>query len=139
MKRLAKSYSEQRLCFLKLTVLTFAWLAASGSQLDLFQALAWSGMFVRHTQSLPIQVALEETFDPEKPCSLCLAVQAARSNGEEEEPPTDAKFGRKIILWVHIDPLYLFSVSNHERVLSSFEGSISQGRLRPPGPPPRLA
>lgn len=119
--------------------MAFAWLAASGSQLDIMQAFAWSGMFVKHSQTLPLQVAIAETFNPEKPCALCLAVQKARTGGEEDKLPTIEKVERKIILWVVVNPAGLFSMSVREPVSTAFEHGVTYSRLKPPAPPPRVA
>ena len=55
-----------------------AWLCANGALLDLVQVFAWSRMFAGYTQTMTVGAALRETFDPAKPCELCLGVADAK-------------------------------------------------------------
>ena len=62
--------------------LLVAWLCASGTLLDTIQAFAWARMFVNYARTMSIGEAAVQTFDPGKPCPICLAVRRAR----EAEP-----------------------------------------------------
>lgn len=62
--------------------LLFAWLCASGTLLDSIQVFAWGRMFVGYARTMSIAEAAAQTFDPGKPCPICLAVRRAR----EAEP-----------------------------------------------------
>jgi hypothetical protein len=46
--------------------------------LDVAQAVAWTRMFAGYVGTESVAAAARDTFDPAKPCKLCLAVSAAR-------------------------------------------------------------
>jgi hypothetical protein len=63
--------------------LLFAWLCASGGLLDIAQVFAWSRMYAGYAQTMSAGEALTETFDPAKPCELCVAVLKARGASDD--------------------------------------------------------
>src|SRR5581483_10646706 len=69
-----------------IAALLLAWLCANGAVWNLAQAVAWTRMFADYTQTLTVGEALRETFDPQKPCPLCVAVQQARAADHEQNP-----------------------------------------------------
>jgi len=71
---------------LAIIALLFAWLCAHGAVWNVVQVVAWSRMFAGYAQSLPIATALRETFDPQKPCELCVVVQQARETDPTSKP-----------------------------------------------------
>lgn len=123
----------------RLSLLVFAWITASGSQLDILQAVAWSGMFLKNTQALSLQDALEETFNPEKPCPLCLAVQGARSNDGKQDVPVEKQSSVKITLFTAGAELYYLGVPVIPWDMPVSERGPDTVRFRPPFPPPRVA
>jgi hypothetical protein len=62
--------------------LVIAWLCANGAFLDVVQVFAWGRMFFGNARTMSIAEAAVQTFDPGKPCPICLAVRRAR----EAEP-----------------------------------------------------
>lgn len=73
--------------------LLLAWLCANGAVLEVMQVFAWGRMFAGYVHEMPVQTALIRTFDPGKPCALCLAVQKARATEREQPavpPPASA-------------------------------------------------
>lgn len=88
---------------LSITGLLFAWLCASGGLLDVAQVLAWSRMYAGYAQTMSAGEALTQTFDPEKPCELCVAVLKARqaSAGSRETPAVASAEVEKIFLVAH--------------------------------------
>ena len=83
---------------LSVTCLLFAWLCATGALLDVAQMFAWTRMFAGYVHTLPAVQALSRTFDPEKPCELCLAVQKAREAGRKQQPVPTVAAVQKIVL-----------------------------------------
>jgi hypothetical protein len=75
-----------------------AWLCASGAVLDVAQALAWTRMFADYAGTESVAAAAKDTFDPAKPCKLCLAVSAARSVASHRGPAAPAGASEKIVL-----------------------------------------
>lgn len=61
--------------------LIIAWICCQGMVWDVVQVFAWGKMFAGHVQTMSMQEAVESTFDPDRPCSLCLIVQEARGSG----------------------------------------------------------
>jgi hypothetical protein len=85
-----------------------AWFCASGAMLDVFQVLAWAKMFTQNTQLMPVAEAVVETFDPNKPCPICMAVRRAREESRREQPANAAREIEKIVLTLHeVDPVIL--------------------------------
>ncbi len=70
--------------------LLFAWLCASGGLLDIAQVFAWSRMCAGYAQTMPVREALTETFDPAKPCEICMAVLKVRKADEAKRSPASA-------------------------------------------------
>ncbi len=63
--------------------LLFAWLCASGGLLDVAQVFAWTRMYAGYAQTMSAGEALTQTFDPAKPCELCVAVLKARGASDD--------------------------------------------------------
>lgn len=63
--------------------LLFAWLCASGGLLDIAQVFAWTRMYAGYAQTMSAGEALTRTFDPAKPCELCVAVLKAREASDD--------------------------------------------------------
>lgn len=91
---------------LSVTCLLFAWFCATGALLDVAQMFAWSRMFAGYMRTLPAAQALSRTFDPEKPCEFCMAVQKAREAGRKQQPaPTDAAVPKIVLIRQQAGPL----------------------------------
>jgi hypothetical protein len=66
--------------------------------LDLAQAFAWGRMFTRYMCSESVAEAAKETFDPGKPCALCLAVGKAREASNNHAPALPSAGAEKLVL-----------------------------------------
>jgi hypothetical protein len=75
-----------------------AWLCASGAMLDVAQVIAWARMFGAYARTESLTVAAKETFDPAKPCGICLAVGRARAAADGRVPPVASASAEKLVL-----------------------------------------
>ncbi len=81
--------------------LLLAWLCAQGALTDGLQVLAWSRMFARYAETMAWRAALDETFDPSKPCEICGVVRQVRETEREQSPnPLPAGDAGKIVLFL---------------------------------------
>jgi hypothetical protein len=78
--------------------LLLAWLCANGALLDGVQVFAWVKMFAGYNQTMSVAAALRETFDPAKPCEMCLGVAAAKDAAKKQVPQTVEFSAEKITL-----------------------------------------
>jgi hypothetical protein len=110
-----------------------ALVCAIGGHWVVLQSVAWFGMVVNYSQSLPLHEAFVKTFDGKHPCKICKVVQAGKS---AEKNPESQKVETK---------LDFFLVSRQTVILlrphASFQiANISLRPARsetPPTPPPR--
>ncbi len=84
--------------------LLFAWLCANGGLLDGVQVFAWAKMFAGYTQTMSVGEALRETFDPAKPCEMCLGVASAKDTARKQLPAAIEHAGEKITLALEAAP-----------------------------------
>jgi hypothetical protein len=91
-----------------LFALLFAWLCANGALLDAVQVLAWVKMFAGYSSSMSAAAALEKTFDPAKPCKMCLQVAAAKKAAQQQLPQTVERSSEKLTLAIHRSPPIIF-------------------------------
>ena len=78
--------------------LLVAWLCANGALLDGVQVFAWAKMFAGYAQTMSMAAALRETFDPAKPCEMCVGVAVAKEATKRQVPPTVERSAEKIVL-----------------------------------------
>jgi hypothetical protein len=71
--------------------LLLAWLCANGALLDLVQVFAWGRMFAGYTETMNVAAALRATFDPQKPCDLCLHVADAKGVARQQSAPAPSE------------------------------------------------
>ena len=71
-------------------ILMFAWLCANGSVWDAMQVVAWGKMFADYAQTLSLGQSFRETMDPDKPCSLCLAISKARAAANQHRAAAES-------------------------------------------------
>ncbi len=120
-----------------ITCLLFAWLCANGALLDAVQVFAWGKMFAENARALPLGEALAATFDPAKPCEMCLGVAAAKETARQQLPGSVEKAGQeKLVLALHAAtrPVFLSSSADWPVTLAS----VPPSRTDPvPVPPPR--
>lgn len=121
---------------LSVLCLLLAWLCANGAVLDVMQVVAWGRMFAHYVNDMPVETALTRTFDPGKPCELCLAVQKARAAGREQSPaPTPGSSVKLALISQETEPMAPPAMPRSE-----LEGLPVRGVVRcdpVPVPPPR--
>ena len=78
--------------------LIFAWICANGAVWDAVQVFAWARMFAGYAHTLPVRAALRETFDPGKPCEICMAVAKAKEAEQKQAPRALERSTAKIVL-----------------------------------------
>ncbi|HTB80044.1 MAG TPA: hypothetical protein VK717_04075 [Opitutaceae bacterium] len=81
-----------------ITCLLLAWVCANGAIWDVVQMVAWTRMFAEHARALPVGEALRETFDPAKPCAICLAVAKAKDVENKQAPQQTERSAEKLLL-----------------------------------------
>jgi hypothetical protein len=120
-----------------LLALLFAWLCANGALLDAAQVLAWAKMFAGYSGTMSAAAALERTFDPAKPCQMCLRVAAAKKAAQQQLPQAIEQSSEKLILALHRSPPIIF-----EQLALAWPAALA--RVAPsrteavPVPPPRV-
>jgi hypothetical protein len=104
--------------------------------LDLAQAFAWGRMFTRYMCRESVAEAAKETFDPKKPCALCLAVGKAREASNSHAPALPSAGAEKMIL-IFDGPMEFMALVTRE-AWPSVSGSYAPSSPRHvPVPPPR--
>lgn len=89
--------------------LLFAWLCANGALLDGVQVFAWVKMFAGYTQTMSVPAALRETFDPTKPCEMCVGVASAKDTTRKQLPSSVERSAEKITLALQPTPVLVIA------------------------------
>lgn len=116
--------------------LIFAWLCANGALLDAVQVLAWGKMFAGYAESSSVMEALSRTFDPAKPCSLCVKVKAARAVAKQQLPAAVEASSEKLLLALH-RPAVIVSPAPRDAWPRVLSGPLIVRHEPVPVPPPR--
>ncbi len=122
-----------------IAALLLAWLCANGALLDGLQVFAWTRMFANYSQSMSVSAALRATFDPAKPCDLCIGVANAKDNLQQKAIPAAVERSgeKELVLVLHTSaPLILTRVSECWP-----RSHVATRRIRAedvPVPPPRV-
>lgn len=58
----------------------------AGGHWVVLQGVAWTGMFFGSLQTASVTESLQRTFDPERPCGLCVKIQEGRQQERERAP-----------------------------------------------------
>jgi hypothetical protein len=66
--------------------------------LDIAQVFAWGRMFTSYMCCESMAEAAKETFDPAKPCAICLAVGKAREASNGHSPALPSPGAEKMVL-----------------------------------------
>jgi hypothetical protein len=116
--------------------LLLAWLCANGVLLDAAQVLAWAKMFAGYSSSMSVAAALDATFDPEKPCNLCVGISTARDTAKQQLPQAVERAAEKLLLALHRpEPIVLtHDAGDWPATLASVAPSRTESV---PVPPPR--
>jgi hypothetical protein len=128
--------SVRRRC--SILCLAFAWICANGAMLDAVQVVAWVRMFAGYSCALPVGAALRATFDPARPCELCLVVAKARASAPREAPASPARSGEKLVLAFAAQAILTFPP--RPEAWPSAGPEVAPARVEPvPVRPPRAA
>jgi hypothetical protein len=114
----------------------FAWLLATGSHWDLVQTFAWGRMFANYSLQMSLTQAVEETFNPDKPCEVCRAVEHAKQQEERNALP-GGKALEKILLVFQPAPAVVIARLGDERWTLADRTAPSAEQPPPLLPPPR--
>jgi len=119
-----------------ITSLLFAWICANGAIWDAAQVFAWGKMFAGYAQSMGVADALRATFDPAKPCEMCVGVAHAKETARQQLPQAVERSAEKLILALHASaPIILVKPSAEWPAVLA---SAAPVRTEPvPVPPPR--
>jgi hypothetical protein len=116
--------------------LLLAWLCANGAVWDIAQVFAWGRMFVGYTQTMTVAAALRETFNPAKPCEMCVTVSTAKTAEQQQAPVALERAIEKLVLVCESPAPIIFVASSRE--WPAVLASAAPGRVEAvPVPPPR--
>lgn len=121
-----------------IVVILVAWLCANGAMWDVAQVFAWGRMFAGYARTLSVGAALRETFDLDKPCEMCRAIQTARTTEKEQAPASvaSAEKGKVFLTKVAVES-FVFTPPPIEWPRAEAAPLVS--RTEPvPVPPPRV-
>ena len=88
--------------------LFFAWICANGAIWDAVQVFAWGKMFAGYSQTMSVPAALRATFDPEKPCEMCVGVATAKETAKQQLPASVEQSAEKLLLAIHASSAMVF-------------------------------
>lgn len=117
--------------------LVIAWLCANGALWDAMQVTAWGKMFAGYSATMPITQALQETFDPSKPCEMCIGIAKAKDATEKQTPAGEQLASAKFVLAIHTVDAPVFANNPGDWVADRLFRKVE--RIDPvPLPPPRV-
>lgn len=121
---------------LAIVSLSFAWLCANGVLWDAMQVFAWGKMIAGYAQAMPLGAALRETFDPAKPCEMCVGIAKAKDATQQQAPAPESSAAAKFHLAIHTVESPVF-VAAHD-AWPATRARLPRERTDPvPLPPPR--
>lgn len=121
-----------------ITCLLLAWLCANGALLDMVQVFAWGKMFSGYAKTMPVATALRETFDPAKPCEMCIGVANAKEELSQRNLPATAERDSHKLLLLACDAPAAFILANPPERWPAILASTAPSRSESvPVPPPR--
>jgi hypothetical protein len=121
-----------------ITSLLVAWICANGALLDVMQMVAWGKMFSVYAKSMSLSSALKETFDPAKPCEMCVGVAAAKEDlGQKKLPVTIEPHDQKLVLAFDVPPMFVLVGMPESWPAEPAMAAPSRNELVPV-PPPRV-
>ena len=116
--------------------LLFAWLCANGALLDGVQVFAWAKMFAGYARVLPVGEALRVTFDPMKPCDLCLGIASAKETAKQQLPQSSERSSEKVQLACHANSVFVVQQTPDEWP-AALASAAPRRVEKVPVPPPR--
>ena len=119
---------------LSILALCSAWLCANGALWDCVQVFAWGQMLHTYSRIMPLDKAIEKTFDGSAPCEICDIVNDAR----QQQPAHVAEHSsEKILLACHTPEPLVIAMPEF-----AWPGALDRtGLIRTetvPVPPPRV-
>jgi len=117
--------------------LLLAWLCANGALLDVVQVFAWSRMFTGYLETMNVTAALRATFDPAKPCELCVSVTKAQETAQEKLPLASERAAGKLVLACEAPAPIVFD-PKQEDWPAALASAAPVRRDPVPLPPPRV-
>ena len=94
-------------------------------------------MFSAYSESMTVSAAFKQTFDPAKPCKLCLRVSKGKAQARQQLPAPAEQDAAKIVLMLESNPAPVFA--NDPGRWSPVVLSVGLERTDPvPVPPPRV-
>ncbi len=98
--------------------------------------LAWAKMFAGYARVMPVGEALRVTFDPNKPCDMCLGIAAAKETAKQQLPATVEHSAEKLLLAYHANAIFI--VPHSSGAWPAALASVAPIRTEEvPVPPPR--
>jgi hypothetical protein len=133
--RLQRRIAARRPAGWRRAVLLGLVLAVSGGLRPALQGVAWTGMLVRYSRTVPLREAVRQTFDGEHPCAMCLALRAAAAQKSQPELSAPAGAGITHLFCQESRPWPSATDPAHRVCDAVFQGSDLS--FPPPHPPPR--
>lgn len=118
-------------------MLLSAWLLATGVHWDAIQVVAWGRMFADNARTLPGLAALRQTFDPQKMCGMCCAVQEAKREQRDAVAAGQGEGKAPLVIQPVASVIVAAPAGRPWTVRES--GIPAVERDAPPVPPPRVA
>jgi hypothetical protein len=119
----------------QLILLLSAWLLATGVHWDAIQVVAWSRMFADNARTLPVLAAMRQTFDPQKMCGMCCAVQQAKRE-QRAAAAVGQEMGKAPLVIQPVARVAVAMPAGQPRMITESEIPAME-RDAPPVPPPR--
>ena len=116
--------------------LLFAWVCANGAIWDAVQVFAWGKMFAGYSQAMSVPAALRATFDPAKPCEMCVGVATAKETAKQQLPESVEQAAEKLLLALHFSSVIVFESPRSEWPATLASVALVRSEAVPV-PPPR--
>lgn len=117
--------------------LLFAWVCAHGAIWDAVQVFAWGKMFAGYAETMTVAAALRETFDPAKPCDMCLGVASVKETAKKQLPAAVGQSSEKLLLALHTPASVVFGIFA-QGWPAAFSAAAPCRTETVPLPPPRV-
>jgi hypothetical protein len=123
---------------LSFAALCLAWLCANGAIWNAVQVVAWAKMIHDYSRVMPMERAIQVTFDGSAPCKLCLMSEHAR-DASREQLPHEAALGAADKLLLAFQPAATFVLVPSAPAWPGIGDITGLCRTEPvPLPPPRV-
>lgn len=109
----------------------------AGGHWATLQAVAWSGMLVKYSSTSGLWVGLQQTFDGDHPCPLCLAIRRAQQNRQAPDQLTSTAPEARLLATTPATPERDLGMDPTGESLLDPTFRVASHRDQPPVPPPR--